>query len=141
MDTIAHSYSLLLSKQQHEVELETTEPLISDTPDILIPCLKWDLETGSVVWNEKALEKLGFTTDLEKSIYRNMEVFDRVHPEDEHNLRKEITLSLSHLDRMNTLVRLKLAQGGYAQFRIEGEVVQKKDDRAVIYRCVISQIN
>lgn len=141
MDTIAHSYSLLLSKQQHEIESETTEPLISETPDVLTPYLKWDLETGGVVWNEKALEKLGFTTDLEKSIYRNMEVFDRVHPEDEHNLRKEITLSLSHLDRMNTLVRLKLAQGGYAQFRIEGEVVQKKNDRAVIYRCVISQIN
>lgn len=141
MDTITHAYSLMLSNKQHEAEPEIEETTNTEVPDILTPCLKWDLETGGVVWNEKALEKLGFTTDLEKSIYRNMEVFDRVHPEDEHGLRKEITLSLTHLDKMNTLVRLKIAQGGFAQFRIEGEVVHKKDDRAVIYRCIISQIN
>lgn len=142
MDTITNAYSLKLDTEQNTEPKPATQIRTEDDPmQHLSPYVKWDLETGAFIWNENALERLGFITDLEKSIYRNMDIFDRLHTEDENNLRKEITLSLTNFKKMNVLVRFKIAQGGYGQFRLEGEVAQRQDERAILYRYKISQIN
>lgn len=141
MDTITNAYSLLLTQVEDEDPEEVVTTTNKDPLHHTHPYIKWDLETGTFVWNDNALERLGFITDLERSIYRHMDIFDRLHPEDEYNLRKAITLSLSNLQKMNTLARFKIGQGGYSQFRLEGEVAERRDDRAVIYQCRISQIN
>ncbi|WP_185231267.1 substrate-binding domain-containing protein [Teredinibacter franksiae] len=146
IDNISFSYAKMLEISSLKEELKRTE---ADSPQIhrvtglnnSLPSFEWDLEKGSVQWSDLALELLGFTTELEKNIYRNMEIFDRVHPEDESKLRKELTNSLSKLGDMTTAARLKNAGGDFHQYSLQGEILHEENSRAIHYRCCLSLIN
>jgi len=146
MDNVTFGYAMVLENSDLREELkknETVPPHINrnPSPNNTLPSFEWDLEKGSVVWTDIALELLGFTTELEKNIYRNMEIFDRVHPDDENKLRKELTSSLSNLGEMTTATRLKNAEGDFCRYSLQGEILHEVDSRAVHYRCCLSLIN
>ncbi|SMF36430.1 DNA-binding transcriptional regulator, LacI/PurR family [Alteromonadaceae bacterium Bs31] len=146
MDNVTFAYSMLLENADLREELKKSE---AEAPHVkhelqhdgTLASFEWDLEKGTVMWSEIALELLGFTTELEKNIYRNMEIFDRVHPDDEHQLRKELTISLSNLSTMTSAIRLKNAEGDYRRYSLQGEILHQEDSRAVHYRCCLSLIN
>lgn len=146
IDNVTFGYSKVLEIAELSEQLKKSEAeaphinRVSSTHSTL-PSFEWDLEKGSVHWSDIALELLGFTTELEKNIYRKMEIFDRVHPEDEHKLRKELTASLSKLGTMTTAARLKNAEGDYRYYSLQGEILHEEDSRAVRYRCCLSLIN
>jgi len=147
MDNVTFGYSLLLENSELRDKLKQSE--IDASPHIKhqlhhesnLPSFEWDLEKGSVRWSDIALELLGFTTELEKNIYRNMEIFDRVHPDDEQKLRKDITNSLVDLKAMTTAARLKNAEGDFRHYSLQGEILREEDSRAIHYRCCLSLIN
>ncbi|WP_045860424.1 substrate-binding domain-containing protein [Teredinibacter purpureus] len=146
IDTITFSYSLLLENTELRQQLKQSiakAPKVNRNSSSLhsLPSFEWDLEKGSVMWSDLALEMLGFTTELEKNIYRNMEIFDRVHPEDETRLRKELTTSLSNLGTMSAAVRLKNTDGEYHNYTLQGEILHREESRAISYRCCLSVIN
>ncbi|WP_075185534.1 substrate-binding domain-containing protein [Teredinibacter haidensis] len=146
IDNIAFGYALLLENHSLREQLKQSEaasPKIGLTSrrGSTLPSFEWDLEKGSVIWSDLALELLGFTTELEKNIYRSMEIFDRVHPDDDSKLRKELTSSLSNLGNMTTAARLKNAEGEYCHYSFQGEIMHEVDARAVSYRCCLSLIN
>ncbi|ACR13459.1 substrate-binding domain-containing protein [Teredinibacter turnerae] len=146
IDNIVFSYGKVLEVLTLEQELKKNErkaPHINRGPMPIgnLPSFEWDLEKGSVQWSDIALELLGFTTELEKTIYRKMEIFDRVHPDDEHKLRKELTASLSNLGTLATAARLKTAEGDYRYYSLQGEILHEEDSRAVRYRCCLSLLN
>lgn len=145
IDNVTFAYSMVLENSDLREELkqsETEVPRIKhNATNTSLPSFDWDLEKGSVLWSNLALELLGFTTELEKNIYRNMEIFDRVHPNDEMKLREELAASLSKLGSMTTAVRLKNAESEYRYYNLQGDVVSKENARAVMYRCCLSLIN
>lgn len=140
LDTIVFHYSQTLEIERLRAGLveRTPHPVDSEEKVNHYPGFEWDLEKGRIRWNRYALELLGFVTDLERSIYRNMEIFDRVHDDDEQNLRKQLTTSLSNLKTMKVDVRLKNAEGVFQKFHLEGETIREKDKKAIQYRCRIS---
>lgn len=146
IDNITYSYGKLLEASEYQQQLKKTAqsaPHINRMANATstLPSFEWDLEKGSVHWSDIALELLGFTTELEKNIYRKMEIFDRVHPDDEHKLRRELTASLSNLGAMTTAARLKNAEGDYRYYSLQGEILHEEDSRAVRYRCCLSLVN
>lgn len=145
MDNVTFAYSMVLENSDLREELKQSEAEAPRThrtrTNTTLPSLDWDLEKGLVLWSELALELLGFTTELEKNIYRNMEIFDRVHPNDEMKLREELATSLSQLGSMTTAVRLKNAESEYRYYSLQGEIVSEENARAVMYRCCLSLIN
>lgn len=146
VDNVTYGYSMTLEISDLREELKQSEAVAphitrSTARNPTLPSFEWDLEKGSVIWSDIALELLGFTTELEKNIYRHMEIFDRVHPDDEHKLRRELTNSLSNLGAMTTAARLKNAEGDFRHYSLQGEILHEEDSRAVHYRCCLSLIN
>ncbi|WP_188151666.1 PAS domain-containing protein [Teredinibacter waterburyi] len=145
MDTLTYGYSHKLEIAQLREQLQKTDTDVSHFGrggnDQELPCFEWDLEKGDVHWSDSSLELLGFTTELERHIYRKMEIFDRVHPDDEPRLRRELTSSLGQHKALVTNARLKSAEGDYRHLSLQGEILMKEDDRAVRYRCCLSMTN
>jgi len=145
LDNITFTYSMVLenSSLREELKHSSAEPPRKQQPPAPsnLPNFDWDLEKSTLLWSSTALELLGFTTELEKNIYRNMEVFDRIHPDDEEKLRDILSLSFSRCTGMTTAVRLKTAEGEYRFYSIQGEVSQEEEGKVISYRCCISLIN
>ena len=142
MDTIVNGFShqLYIDSIKSGMNNNATAAIRHEEDIDKAPGFSWDLDKGKIRWNKSALALLGFTTDLEQNIYRNMEIFDRVHDDDEQALRKQLTLSLSNLDKMKMEVRLKNAEGEYIAYLLQGETSREKDKKAIQYRCRISLV-
>lgn len=52
--------------------------------------ISWDTQSNEFEWDDKALALLGFTSDLEKNIYRTMELSDRIHEDNELLLQQAL---------------------------------------------------
>ncbi len=50
--------------------------------------IDWDTNSNNIHWDDEALSLLGFNSDLDKGVYRNMEVFDRLNEQDVPVLRE-----------------------------------------------------
>jgi len=49
--------------------------------------IRWNYDEHRTTWDSTALTLLGITSELELSIYCNMDLTDRIHPDDEEALR------------------------------------------------------
>lgn len=145
LDNISFAYSMVLenSSLREELKHSVAEPPQTNRQPAPtnLPSFDWDLEKSALVWSNTALELLGFTTELEKNIYRSMEIFDRIHPEDESKLREILSQSFTKRAGMTTAVRLKTAEGEYRFYSIQGEVSREENDKVISYRCCLSLIN
>lgn len=52
--------------------------------------IEWNIDGNQTSWSEAALTKLGFTSPIEVNIYRNMEITDRIHPDDFEKARSAV---------------------------------------------------
>lgn len=79
----------------------------------------WDYAQGVVEWSDDALKLLGFFSPLEKNIYRNMEIDDRIHVEDQAAMRECVRALHESGTSIALAVRIKHKSGDYAAFSIK----------------------
>ncbi len=84
---------LRLSNQLQALTTETLPTNTTATPQGLI---HWNSTNGGTFWDDNALHLLGLTSDLEKNIYRHMDIIDRVSAADESTLRELLIESKNH---------------------------------------------
>lgn len=80
----------------------------------------WDYVQGVVEWSDDALKLLGLTSMLEKNIYRNMDIDDRVHQEDQTAMREMVHALHESGINMFITVRIKAKSGTFSAFNIKG---------------------
>ena len=79
--------------------------------------IAWDTRLNSTTWDDDALSLLGFTSELDRNIYRHMEISDRIHSDDEDKVSEalrsfdtqdiDIEIQLKHKDRHYLNVRFR----------------------------------
>lgn len=78
--------------------------------------IQWDVAQSSALWDVEALEMLGYTSELEKHIYKTMELGDRVHSDQESLLRE--MLDQASADELFVRVQLRCKNKAYEYFYI-----------------------
>lgn len=73
--------------------------------------ITWNLEANETHWDDNALSTLGFASELEQNIYRNMDISDRAHIDDESILRQ--LLVKPEGDALVTEIRFKHRNKNY----------------------------
>lgn len=92
----------------------------------------WDMSINKLEWDDDALLLLGLDSPLEKNIYKNMDLTDRLHADDTSSLRS----ILSTQDKNFTFgVRLKHKNKSYIPFDFRCE----KDSETGVIRCHIKE--
>ena len=81
--------------------------------------LKWDKELNIAIWSEEALELMGFTSNIEKNIYQNMDITDRFEGDDEETLRKQFLYFISRESPIAFQGSIKLKSNIFAPAKIE----------------------
>lgn len=52
--------------------------------------IEWSIDGNHTSWSESALAKLGYISPIEANIFRNMEITDRIHPDDIEKARAAV---------------------------------------------------
>jgi PAS domain-containing protein len=73
-----------------------TEISTTNNTTALQGLITWKITGGATQWDDNALNLLGLSSELEKNIYRNMDITDRVNPTDEAALRELLLESKDH---------------------------------------------
>lgn len=81
----------------------------------------WKKEEGEVVWGDAALELLGFTGELEKKIYKNMDLFDRLESKCTSELREYLVGGQANNLPIEVRYRDKTREFVTCELRIDGE--------------------
>lgn len=87
--------------------------------------VSWDFAKSEVEWSDAALLLLGLSSDLERNIYRHMDLDDRVHEFDQSALREKLRELHEDCTHVSICVRIKLKNGTYKLFRIDGTSADK----------------
>jgi DNA-binding LacI/PurR family transcriptional regulator/PAS domain-containing protein len=83
--------------------------------------IKWQPTNHEAEWDKNALRAIGLTSELEINIYKNMDLPDRIHPDDDNQLRSCL-LSAAETPFIIE-IRLKHKNKNYVPFQLErGEV-------------------
>ncbi|HEY7771571.1 MAG TPA: substrate-binding domain-containing protein [Marinagarivorans sp.] len=92
-----------------------------DNASVASGTITWAGQRNEAQWDNDALVAIGLTSPLEQSIYRHMDLTDRIHPSDEDSLRECLVNAKEEAFSVN--VRLKHKNKSYLPFQIErGEV-------------------
>ena len=106
--------SLLPSLCEKVAEGDLNATVVSGT-------ITWAGQRNEAQWDNDALIAIGLTSPLEQSIYRHMDLTDRIHPKDEDSLRA--CLVNANEEAFSVNVRLKHKNKRYLPFQIDrGEV-------------------
>ncbi|WP_019605412.1 LacI family DNA-binding transcriptional regulator [Teredinibacter turnerae] len=90
----------------------------------------WERRELTSTWDDTALAMLGLHTELERSIYRHMDITDRVEPGESSQLRSQLQAVKSVGERL--YIRLRHKDKSYSMFELrchadpEGQQVQFK---------------
>ena len=91
----------------------------NDEGDWHVAELRWNSEINLAEWTEEALELIGFTSAIEKNIYKNMDITDRFSEADERVLRKQILDHLLQGKSVSFSGMIKLRSGEKKPAKIE----------------------
>lgn len=91
----------------------------------------WDLTTNQVVWNNRLLEMLGFTNEAERQAHRNMNLFERMHPQDEGKIRGLITAHIHEEEDFRATFRLLSSENQYLWVEAGGKVLKSEQGHAI----------
>lgn len=94
----------------------TVQKVLPDSDDGGTGKIQWDTTQCAALWDNEALEMLGYTSELEKHIYKTMELSDRVHSDDETPLREMIEQANS--EEIFVRLQLRCKNKGYESFYI-----------------------
>lgn len=123
-DIVTHLQMKLLRQQGGNHALETETEVASEKVHGLIT---WNLEANETCWDDNALAALGFASELEQNIYRNMDISDRAHIDDESTLRQ--LLVKPEGETLVTEIRFKHRNKNY----LTCEVYADKDSDEMIH--------
>jgi len=68
---------------------EVEEPVAEQDPRERTATVVWDVKSAVTSWSDAALELLGMQTDVERNVYRHMNIADRMLQEDAEAFREE----------------------------------------------------
>lgn len=115
LDSITTQLTLdILSKKS----THTTQPRNEDNQDAAIAGkIQWNADTGETFWDKNALSSLGLTSELEQNIYKNLDLTDRIHPDDDNLLREHLINAKE--TEFHIEIRLKHKNKSYQVVQIE----------------------
>ncbi len=102
----------LVAKKQNEKKDSSTKT------NILTYKISWNVSKSLFEWDTATLDMLGLTTDLEHNIYRNMDIIDRIHLDDETRVRNLISNAIQTQTPFSTEARFKLKGNTYKKFEV-----------------------
>ena len=112
-DKLEHKYLSGLKSKSAKTIIENDEAVWKKS------VIKWDKELNIAIWSEEALEMIGFTSNIEKNIYKNMDITDRFEGDDEEMLRKQFLYFISSDSPISFQGTIKLKSNNFAPAKIE----------------------
>lgn len=123
LDDIATHLQMKMLREQGTSILE---PEHRDSQAVKHGLVTWHSDVNETHWDDAALAALGFVSELEKNIYRHMDISDRAHSDDEAVLSQ--LLVKPEGEALITEIRFKHRNKHY----ITCEVYTEKDSEGVI---------
>ena len=90
----------------------------------------WDLGNNEINWNNRLLEMLGFKQTQEKHAYRHMNLFDRIHPDDDQEIRNQVTAHIKKNTPFKATFRLLSNHNEYLWVEASGKALRTPQGRA-----------
>lgn len=84
----------------------------------------WEFEDNTVAWNRRLLEMLGFVSEHDIRIYRNMTFLERVHAEDRDNVERALNAHLQHRLPFKMTFRLQSKSGSFLWVDASGQAIR-----------------
>ena len=69
--------------------------------------ISWDLKSDTYTWSNEILEALGFSSPIEKNIYKNMEIYDRIDESMCSDLADQINLFSADSHQVSCVGKIK----------------------------------
>lgn len=91
--------------------------------------VEWNIESNLTTWNANALAKLGYTSNVENEIFRNMEITDRIHHDDYETVRAAISDCISTRSVVQFHARFRGKRNQYFDVIMQGQPTLEKESR------------
>lgn len=98
--------------------------------------IHWSATTGITLWAEKSLALLGFTTPIERNIYQNLDITDRLHVSDVEAVQQAMDDCCKNGSNIRLFVRLKSKNGDYLPVLMTGKAIREDHQRPGINFCI-----
>lgn len=121
LENLVKTYQQSLEIKQLKKRLDKLSAKNTDGDQDKSCTIRWNVETDVVTWSDNALNILGFTSDMECNIYRNMDITDRVHPKDVEVVRIAVNNCHTRRNPISIVVSIKSKRGKYLQINFSGE--------------------
>ncbi|WP_083607918.1 substrate-binding domain-containing protein [Teredinibacter haidensis] len=102
-------------KESHNFKTVISDESIPNTAGTIL----WMINRNETIWDNNALNILGFTSDLDQNVYKNMYITDRIHEEDERTVRDMLINARS--ESVEFVARLKMKDRNYSEYRFTCE--------------------
>lgn len=122
LDETIEIFERNLETEQHKKQIQalkdqipsTSESLENDIDDALP--IELNLDTKEYLWSEQALEALDFKSEVEKNIYKHMDLMDRLSPENYDTARIGLNDYFHDGKPVSLNIQLKARRGNYEEF-------------------------
>lgn len=89
----------------------------------------WEFDDNTVIWNRRLLEMLGFVSEHDIRLYRNMTFLERVHSEDRDDVEHALNAHLKHRLPFKLTFRLKSKSGTFLWVDGSGQAIRDVDGK------------
>ncbi len=124
MDLAVKMYSMNLEINAKPSVNAATSMEIGDEKKVVIKKTNakvfWDVTSGDSEWSNEALELVGLESPMEKNIYKNADIYERIHEDDNQRVRDMVLESLDSLKPASVKARIKVKRS-YVQATIQTE--------------------
>lgn len=90
--------------------------------------ITWNKNRNETLWDDDALNYLGFSSELEKGIYKHMEIFDRLDGESE-----ELLSSVFQNNEFDIEVKIRHKNKSYVPFRLSSKGIEENSDTRIFF--------